>query len=74
MRQLRNYGIYTLPDFVRQVYVVSSVNSTYLLYDRELGTSIPPRFEALPDGHIRDWHGDFTPWTTEDLRDTGENL
>ena len=74
MRLLRNHGIYKLPDHVRQVYAVSAGGGAYLLYDRDLGPSIPPRFEALPDGRIRDWHGDFTPWTTEDLLDTGETF
>ena len=71
MRLLRNYGIYRLPGHVRQVYVVR-VGGAYLLYDLDFGSSIPPRFEALPDGRIRDWHGGLTPWTTEDLVDTCE--
>ena len=72
MRLLRNHGIYKLPEHVRQVYAVSTGVGTYLLYDRKLGPAIPPRFEARPDGRVRNWHGDFTPWTTEDFTDTGE--
>ena len=74
MRQLRNYGIYETPGPVRQVYAVSAGGDAYLLYDREFGEAIPPRFEVLPDGRVRDWHGDLTRWTVEDLFDTGESF
>jgi len=72
MRLLRNYGIYKLPEQVRQVYAVSAGGGAYLLYDREFGASIPPRFEARPDGRVVNWHGETTHWTTRDLSDTGE--
>jgi len=72
MRLLRNYGVYKLPEHVRQVYAVRAGDGAYLLYDRELGPAIPPRFEAFPDGRVRNWHGDFIPWSTEDFLDTGE--
>ena len=74
MRLLRNYGIYKLPEHIRQVYAVSTGGGTFLLYDCQFGTTIPPRFEVLPDGRIRDWHGDFTSWSIQDLIDTGENF
>ena len=74
MRRLRNCGIYNTPGPVRQVYAVSAGDDAYLLYDCQFGTTIPPRFEVLPDGRIRDWHGDFTSWSIQDLIDTGENF
>lgn len=74
MRRLRNYGIYKTPGPVRQVYAVSAGDDSYLLYDRKLGAAIPPRFEILSDGRVKDWHGDVARWTVEDLVDTGETF
>ena len=74
MRRLRGYGIYKTPGPVRQVYAVPAGEGAYLLFDRKLGTAIPPRFEVLTDGSVRDWHGDMTRWTVEDLVDTGESF
>jgi hypothetical protein len=72
MRRLRDQGIYETPRHARQVFAVNAGGGSYLLYDREFGTKIPPRFETLPDGRVRDWHGRLTDWTVEDLIDTGE--
>ena len=73
MRQLRNYRIYRLPGIERSFFLAPTNDDTYLLYDCELGTRVPPRFEVAGDGRIINWHQEDTLWTVDDLIDTGEN-
>ena len=72
MRQLRNYRIYQLPNVERSLFLASTADDTYLLYDCELGERVPPRFEITNDERIINWHGEDTGWTVVDLIDTGE--
>ncbi|HYJ45344.1 MAG TPA: hypothetical protein VEV81_01935 [Pyrinomonadaceae bacterium] len=73
MRQLRNYRIYKLPGVERSFYLIPASDDTCLLYDCELGTRVPPRFEVAGDERIINWHHEDTGWTVDDLIDTGEN-
>jgi hypothetical protein len=70
MRQLRPYGIHTLPG-VRPVFALPCEEG-YLLYDALLGAELPHRFEVKPDGRITNWHGDEISSSVEQLVDTGE--
>jgi hypothetical protein len=72
MRQLRNHRIYRLPKVGRGLFLASTPEETYLLYDCELGDRLPPRFEINSDERIINWHGEDTGWTVDDLIDTGE--
>ncbi len=74
MRQLRNHRIYRLPYVERSLYLVSTTDGTFLLYDCELGSRVPPRFEITNDARIINWHGEDTGWTVDDLIDTGETF
>lgn len=72
MRQLKNYHIYQLPAVERRLYLASTAEGAHLLYDCELGTRVPPRFEITADRRIFNWHGEDTGWTVDDLLETGE--
>ena len=72
MRQLRNYRIYRLPNVERSLFLASTTDDAYFLYDCELGDRVPPRFEITSDERIINWHGEDTGWTVDDLIDTGE--
>ncbi len=74
MIQLRNNGIYKLPNEQRTVYALALGNNEFFLYDCEYGTSLPPRFSVNADGTLINWFKDFPVWTVEDLTDTGENF
>ncbi len=72
MTQLRDYGIYHLPGIERSLYAVPAGYNTYFLYDCELGSRLPPRFQIAENGHISNWFKDFPVWTVDDLIDSGE--
>jgi hypothetical protein len=72
MTRLRHYGVYKLPGVRRAVYAVPNGSDTYSLYDRELGATLPPRFEVSADGLVTNWFKDMNVWTVDDLIDTGE--
>ena len=73
MRLLRNYGVYKLPEHVRQVYAVRAGDGAYLLYDPqdwELYPRVQAIYEVYASGSIH-YRGKQTYWRIEDLSDTG---
>jgi hypothetical protein len=73
MKELRNAGIYKLPD--DNVYAVFSADKgKYLLYRCQHGVSNPPSYQTTPDGRILPWLGEGHEWKVEDLTDTGKTF
>ncbi len=70
MKELREQGIYTLPD--GNVYVARSAgHGRYFLYPCNDDASHPPRFLITSAGRIQPWMTD--EWVVEDLVDTGKS-
>lgn len=70
MNELRNNGIYTLPN--GSAYALFSAGrGRYFLYPCDGGAFNPPSFEATRDGRVLPWLGGGDKWCVTDLEDTG---
>ena len=65
-------GVYLPPDGCRPVGAMVAEGGRCLLYDNQLGLTLPPRFVVTPEGRISNWHGEQMEWVPDDLIDTGE--
>ena len=66
--QLKENGIYTLPD--GRELIARTGTSGYLLHDPKRGVAAAPLYAVDHDGHLLSW-GRITRWTLDDLQDTG---
>ena len=74
MQQLREHGVYALPD-ESEVIAAIDIRGAYLLYapsDWSLYPHVPALYEVYSSGHIYYW-GRLTHWRVEDLRDPGRS-
>ncbi len=72
MRQLREYGVYRLPD--RESYVaVRGGSGRFYLFECKWGLDLPPAF-VVEGGRVRRWFTSGTEWSEDDLEDTGETF
>lgn len=73
MLQIRNYGVYRLPDGNSYVAVRGGSGSFYLFncYD---GLRLPPVFRVTDEGHVDRWFNSGPEWGAEHLSDTGETF
>jgi hypothetical protein len=71
MSELRNYGVYRLPDAATYVAVPAGA-CMYFLYDRSRGTQPPPVYEVTAEGRVLRWFGSGPDWLVEQMEDTGE--
>ena len=72
MAQLRNFGVYRLPD--NHPYVlVRGGGDRYFLFDCDLRLKAAPVFEVA-QGRVRRWLGSGAEYGVEDLEDTGETF
>lgn len=70
MTQLRNYGVYRLPDGLGYVAVRGGSGNFYLF---ECGDELklPPVFEVTSEGYVLRWFNSGPEWLAEHLEDTG---
>jgi hypothetical protein len=73
MRQLRNYGVYRLPDGRGYVAVRGGSGKFYLFECRE-GLKLPPVFEVTQEGLVLRWFNSGPEWCAEHLQDTGRTF
>jgi hypothetical protein len=73
MKELRNTGIYTLPDG-NSYAVFSADEGRYFLYLCKHGISNPPSYQTTSDGRVLPWLGTGPEWRVEDLTDTGKTF
>jgi hypothetical protein len=72
MQQLRERGVYALPD-ESELIAVADIRGAYLLYtpqDWKLYPHVPAIYEVYASGQIH-YRGRLTSWRIEDLSDTG---
>lgn len=73
MTQLREYGIYHLPD--GETYVaVRGGSGAFYLFDCSTGTQARPIFEVTQEGRVTRWFNPGPEWWVDDLADTGETF
>ena len=73
MTQLRDCGIYRLPDGYLYVAVQGGSGAFYL-FDCATGTRARPIFEVTPEGRVARWFNTGPEWWVEDVSDTGETF
>jgi hypothetical protein len=71
MKELRNYGVYKLPDGHSYVLVRGGSGNSYL-FDCAQPPSQPPVFQVTQEGRVQRWFNSGPEWFVEDLEDTGE--
>jgi hypothetical protein len=71
VRQLRNCGIYRLPDGYLYVVVRGGTGKFYL-FDYSTLTKARPVFEVTADGRVARRFGSGPEWRVEQLEDTGQ--
>lgn len=69
MRQLRNFGVYRLPDGLRYV-AVRGGSGKYYLFSADEWPRLPPVFEITADGRVLRWFNSGPEWFAEQLEDT----
>ncbi|HEX5708551.1 MAG TPA: hypothetical protein VFX96_14705 [Pyrinomonadaceae bacterium] len=72
MRQLRNYGVYRLPDGLGYV-AVRGGSGKYYLFSFDEWPKLPPVFEVTTDGQVLRWFNSGPEWLADQLEDTGES-
>lgn len=70
MAQLRDFGIYRLPDGHSYV-AVRGGSGTHYLFDYERGSAGRPVFEVRDDGRVARWFSTGAEYRAKDLEDTG---
>jgi hypothetical protein len=73
MRQLRNFGVYRLPDGLGYV-AVRGGSGKYYLFSSEEWPRLPPVFEVTADGRVLRWFNPGPEWLDEQLEDTGTTV
>ena len=69
---LRDYGIYRVPDGMLHICVRAS-GGRYFLHLLLMGFNMAPRYVVERDGRVAPWLGGSQEWRVEELEDTGEN-
>ena len=72
MSQLRNRGVYRLPDGHGYV-AVRGGSGRFYLFECSRGLRLPPVFEVA-EARVRRWFNSGAEWGVEQLEDTGRTF
>ena len=73
MAQLRDCGIYRLPDG-KEYVAACNLSGVFFLFDCTTAAEPRPVFEVTEEGRVARRFGTGREWSVEDLSDTGRTL